>query len=82
MRSNGWVVVMRLVVAPPMGPKVHLKLAALRRPVAMDGPESVDHGQWRPESDASPTTPAVHYSAAHPHGDDARAMTSIQRTPS
>lgn len=30
----------------------------------MGGPESVDHGQWRPESDASPTTPVVHYSAA------------------
>ena len=66
-----WVVVMRLVVAPPMGPEVHLKLAVLRRPMAVDGPESVDHIQRQPASGASPTTPVVHHSAAHLRGGDA-----------
>ena len=55
-----------------------IQLAVLHRPVAVGGPESVDHGWWRPESGASPTTPVVHYSAAHLRGDDARAMRSIQ----
>lgn len=44
-----------------------LELAALIRPVAMGGAGSVDHGQWGRGSVTSPTTSAVHYTAAaHP----------------
>ena len=44
-----WVGAVRRVVVVP---RIHLKLAALRRPVTMGGPESVGRGRWPPESDA------------------------------